>query len=207
VRAEDFVINQAGRALIVTASSTVSRPGQPERPVDKDMILIMGAMEYDIERYRSEWIVGADTLVRGVEWTPGDTVCTIWRDTAAGGTGDRVAMPPGRVYVLDPPLFTTFTLIARSLHEKVCERRPIQVLILGARDSLVAGTVNELGTETIRWGGRPVVARKLVISDAQTDFTAWVSPDGRLLRLEQPTTETRVDREAPALKRRPPRSP
>jgi len=205
VRAEDFSFQKAGRALLVTASSTVSAPGAAERPVDKNMVLIMDAADYAIEKYRSAWVLPGDTLWRGVAFEPGDTVSTLWRESTTGGSGDRVPMPPGRIYVLDPPLFTTFSVIARSLHGKVCDHRPIKVLVLGARDSVVDATVNEIGNETIRWGARPVVARKLVIGDRQTDFVAWVGPDGRLLRLEQPTTGIRVDRAAPPLKKRAPR--
>jgi hypothetical protein len=205
VRVEDFTFKQAGHVLLVQASSSVSAAGRDDREVDKSATVVMGAEDFAIETYRSAWVVGPDTLWRGFELPPGDTLCTIWRESSVGGVGDHIAVPPGRIYVLDPPLFTTFTVIARSLQGKVCDQRPIQVLVLGVRDSLVAGTVNEIGTETIRWGGRPVVARKLVIADAQTDFVAWVAPDGRLLRLEQPTAGIRVDREAPPVKRRAPR--
>ena len=204
-RVEDFVFQQVGRALVMQATSTVSAPGQNEHSGDKSMLLVMSAADYAVERYKSEWIMGADTLWRGAGFSPGDTVCTIWRESPVGGVGDRVAVPPGRIYMLDPPLYATFVAITWSLQGKVCERRPTKMLVLGARDSLVEGTVSEAATETIRWGGRPVVTRKLVISGEQTGFVAWVAPDGRLLRLEQPSAGLRVDREAPPVKKRTPR--
>ena len=109
------------------------------------------------------------------------------------------------MYILDPPLFTTFNFIGRTLQGKVCDRRPIKVFVLGARDSMVDGTVTDVGNETIRWGGQPVQTRKLVIADSTTSFTAWFSPDGRMLRLEQPRDSIRVDRKPPPLKHQPPR--
>jgi hypothetical protein len=117
------------------------------------------------------------------------------------------ALPPGRMYILDPPLFSTFNFLGRTLYGKSCDRRPVRVFVLGERDSLVDGTVTDVGNETIRWGGRPVLTRKLVIADQTTSFTGWFSTDdGRMLRLEQARDSIRVDRRAPPLKRQPPRT-
>lgn len=205
VRAEEFAIQRMGDTLLVRAASLVSRPGQAERPVDKSMVLIVGPFDFAMGSYWSQQIAGPDTLRRGVEVTPGDTVLTVWRQINGGGVGDVLAMPPGRMYILDPPLFTTFNFIGRTLQGKVFDRRPIKVFVLGARDSIVDATVTDAGNESIRWGGRPVLARKLIIADAATSFTAWFAPDGRMLRLEQARDSIRVDRKAPPLKRQAPR--
>ena len=207
VRVEEFAIQRMGDTLLVRAASMVSLPGQAVRPVDKSMILIVGPYDFAMGSYWSQQSAGSDTLRRGVEVSPGDTVYTIWREFDRAGTGDRVAMPPGRLYILDPPLFSTFNFLGRTLKGKVCDRRPIQVFVLGPRDSLVNGTVTDVGTETIRWGGRPVLTRKLVISDEKTSFTGWFSPDdGRMFRLEQARDSIRVDRKPPPTKRQPPRT-
>jgi hypothetical protein len=206
VRAEEFAIERMGDTLLVRAASLVSRPGQAERPVDKSMVLMVGPLDFAMGSYWSQQIAGPDTLRRGVEVTPGDTVLTVWRQLNGGGVGDVLAMPPGRMYILDPPLFTTFNFIGRTLQGKVFDRRPIQVFVLGARDSIVAATVTDVGNESIRWGGRPVLARKLLIADAATSFTAWFAPDGRMLRLDQARDGIRVDRKAPPFKRQAPRT-
>jgi hypothetical protein len=206
VRVEKFAFERRSDSLVVQAASTISAPGQPERPVDKGMLLIVGALDYAMGSYRSQQITGPDTLRRGIDVAPGDTVFTLWRELNNAGTGDQLVMPPGRLYILDPPLFTTFDFIGRTLQGKDCDRRPIQVFVLGPRDSLVDATVTDIGRETLRWGGRPVVARKLVIADEQTAFTTWVSPDGRMLKLEQPLAGIRVDRRPPPLKRPGPRT-
>jgi len=199
VRVEDFAFENLRGALVVRAGSRPSPAGQPERPVDKSMILTVGPLDYAMGSYWSQLTVGPDTLRRGVEVAGGDTVVSVWREVNGAGTGDKVAFPPGRVYILDPPLFTTFNFIGRTLQGKPCDHRPIRVFVLGPRDSLVDGTVTDAGNETIRWGGRPVVARKLVIADQKTSFTAWFTSDGRMLRLEQPQAAIRVERKAPAL--------
>jgi hypothetical protein len=207
VRVEEFAIERMGDTLLVRAASMVSLPGQATRPVDKSMILIVGPYDFAMGSYWSRQTAGTDTLRRGVEVSPGDTVYTIWREFNRAGTGDRVAMPPGRLYILDPPLFTMFNFLGRTLNGKPCDRRPVQVFVLGFRDSLVNSTVTDAGTETIRWGSRPVQARKLIITDETTSFTGWYSPDdGRMFRLEQARDSIRVERKAPPVKRQPPRT-
>ena len=205
VRVEEFAFERTVDTLLVRAASRVSLPGQPERPVDKTMILVVGPLDFALGSYWSQLAAGPDTLRRGIDITPGDTLFTAWREVNRRGVGDVVAMPPGHMYILDPPLFTTFNFIGRTLQGKVCDRRPIKVFVLGARDSMVDGTVTDVGNETIRWGGQPVQTRKLVIADSTTSFTAWFSPDGRMLRLEQPRDSIRVDRKPPPLKHQPPR--
>ena len=203
-RVEEFYWDRNGDTLVVRASSYLSADVQAGRRPDKTMELQLGALDYAFVRYHSQHIMGPDSLRRGVETTPGDTLFTLWREVNDRGEGDRVVLPPGRLFILDPPLFTTFNLIARTLHGKTFDRRPVRVLILGAPDSLVEVTVTDLGTETIRWGARPVGARKLLIADQQTRFTAWIAPDGRMLRLEQPEAGILVERQAPPLKRQAP---
>jgi len=203
VRAEDFRMDRDADTLVVRAASYLAAEAQGGRP-DKTMALQVGAHDYAFVRYQSQQIMGSDTLRRGVETTPGDTLFTIWREVSDRGQGDRAVLPPGRLYVLDPPLFTTFTYIARTLHGKTFDRRPINLLVLTARDSLVEVDVTHQGTETIRWGARPVVARKLLMADTKTAFTVWVAPDGRMLKLQQVESGITVERQAPPLKRRAP---
>jgi hypothetical protein len=205
VRTEEFAIQRTPDTLLVRAASRVALPGQAERPVDKKMVLVVGPLDFAMGNYWSELSAGPDTLRRGVEVAPGDTLFTLWREVNGAGIGDTVEMPPGRVYILDPPLFSVFNFIGWTLQGKACDRRPIHVFVLGVRDSMVDATVTDVGTETIRWGGRPVQARKLVIADQTTSFTTWFTPDGRMLRLEQPRDSIRVDRKPPPLKRQPPR--
>jgi hypothetical protein len=207
VRAEEFAIERMRDTLLVRATSMVSLPGQTAQPADKSMVLLVGSLDFALGSYSSQQSFGPDTLRRGIDATPGDTVMTIWRDVNGGGTGDRVVQPPGRMYILDPPLFTTFNFLGWTLNGKVCDQRPVKVFVLGSRDSMVDATVTDAGNETIRWGGRPVLTRKLVIADKVTSFTGWYSPDnGRLFRLEQARDSIRVDRKAPPLKRQPPRT-
>jgi hypothetical protein len=207
VRAEEFDFELLADTLIVRAASRVSFPGQPAQPVDMSMLLMVGRLDFAMGNYWSQQAAGSDTLRRGVEVVPGDTVMTVWREVNRNGIGQVRTMPPGRMYILDRPIFTTFDFLGRTLNGKVCDRRPVRVFVLGARDSMVDATVTDVGNETIRWGSRPVLTRKLVVATEEVSFTGWYSPDdGRMLRLEQALDSIRVERRAPPLKRQPPRT-
>jgi hypothetical protein len=200
-RLEEFSLDQDGDTLVVRAQSRVTAGRKSARRPDKIMALEVGALDFTLVRYASDQILGPDTLRRGIETTPGDTVFSIYRELNEHGVGDRLAMPPGRLYILDPPLFTTFDLIGRTLQGKVFDRRPIGMLILGTPDTIVEVMVTDLGNASLRWGGRAVTTRRLRIADQRTQFTAWISPEGRMLRLEQPATGILVERQAPAAQR------
>lgn len=211
VRVEEFSLDQSGDSLLVRAASHLANqfdddalPGAQRLTADKSEILVLGVTDFALRSYWSQQIMnaGRDTLRRGIVLGGVDTAFTLYRDINNHGFGDRLAMPPGRIYVLDPPLFTTFNLIGRSLQGKVFDRRPITVLVLGARDTVVETTVSDLGTETIRWAARPVVARKLEFRQGATTFQTWVDPRGRMLRLEHVPSGLRVDRDPPAVKKR-----
>ncbi len=203
-RVEEFSMDQNGDTLVVRAQSRVAAGPRADQPPDKVMSLEVGALDFTLVRYASQQVLGPDTLKRGIETTPGDTTCMIYRELNNHGVGDRVAMPPGRLYVLDPPLFTTFNFIARSLQGQTFESRPIGVLVLGTPDTFVVATITDQGAESIRWGSRPVAARKWLIADQATRFTIWVAPDGRLLRLRQADAGILVERRAPPVKRHAP---
>jgi hypothetical protein len=68
-------------------------------------------------------------------------------------------------------------------------------------DTMLTAHATALGTETIRWGQKPVVAHKLQLKvDSQTTFTFWIGPRGQLLRLIEPVGGLRAERAAPPVK-------
>ncbi len=219
-RAEDFNLVQMGDSLVVTSNSWLLRSPALEQAgivdsttrtdsFDKGSTLVLNAMDYGLREYWSAAAVGADTMRRAITLGGSDTAFTAYREVNGAGTADRLMLPPGRIFILDQPLFVTFDVIVRSLADRTFDRRPITMMVLGARDSVVEATVTHLGTETIRWGARPIQARKLRIADSRTAFTAWATQDGRLLRLTQPEAEIALERVAPkvpAVRNRPPRA-
>jgi hypothetical protein len=133
-----------------------------------------------------------------------DTSMTVFFQIDQRGEGEERVRPPGRLFVLDPQLFALYDVLCRTLHGQTFERRSVTLFALGRPDSVIEVTVENLGTEPIHWGERPVQARKLRISDAEMEFFLWVSPRGALLRLEQPEFGMLVERRTPV---RPPKRP
>jgi hypothetical protein len=70
---------------------------------------------------------------------------------------------------------------------------------------VIEATATDLGSDTIRWGARPIQARKLEIGDEHMKFIAWAAPGGRMLRLAEPVSGLRVEREPAAVKSRAPK--
>ena len=206
---EKFAMIVAGDSLVVQARSVQTLPGADvggtDLRVEKEMGTVTNSFDFGLHHYVSRQMVHSDTLVRGVEATETDTLYSVFRELNHEGEGDRLVLPPGRLFVIDsPPLFATFNVICRTLHGKQFDRRPLSLLLLGARDTVLEVTVTDLGTEPIRWGSRPVTARKLSIGDSTTQFLAWVAPTGKMLRLQQPQTGLRVERDPAKVSAKPP---
>ena len=202
-RVEDFAIQRVGDSLMVWASSAPWAARDADLRFDKGMLLVTDAADFALESYSSQLASGADTLRRAISVAGGDTIFTVWREVNGHGTGEVQVMPPGRVYILDPPLFTLFGFIGWTLQGRDCDHRPIRAMVLGARDTLVDATVTDAGQQTLEWHGRQVATRKLLIADQQTTVEAWFTPDGHMLRLEQARAGIRAERAAPSRADRP----
>ncbi len=200
---EEYALDLKGDSLVVDAHSRQSLPGRGANGtafvINKTMTVVTDAFDFGLRRYTSSQITARDTLIRGVEPTASDTVFSVYRQLGDYGVGDRLVLPPGRLFVVDsPPMFSTFGLICRTLKDKAFDHRPLSLFVLGPRDTLLEATVSDLGRETITWAARPVSARKLRFSDGSSELLAWVSPAGQMLRFEQPSSGLRVERVAPA---------
>jgi len=200
---EIFSFETQGDSLRIFTHVVQSLPGpNGDISIDKQIAMVVGAFDYDLRFYQSTLKVGGRDLTRGL-WM-NDTAFTSYRESLERGVGDRLRRPPGRLFVIDSQVFVLFDIICRNLHGKTFDRRSLPVFVLGDRDSLMEITASDLGNETIRWGSKPVVARKLRLADSRTEFLVWVGAQGYMLRLEQPAIGLRVERDAPAVKRRPP---
>lgn len=199
--AETFEMVQSNDSLMVLASQflTLQGPEGPE-PLERAAQLLLNQNDFSLRNYRSTRTHRAATTQR--ELVVADTHYVAYRQHGLAGTGESRVLPPGRVYVMDAQLITLFDLIGRSLQGTTFESRPLNLLALGPRDTMLDARVVSLGTETIRWGAKPVQARKLnIVADSQTTFTLWMSPRGQLLRLVEPVGGLRADRDAPPVKK------
>jgi hypothetical protein len=200
--AETFEIMELQDSLVVRASQYLTIPTSGgDEPVERAAELYVNRLDFSLRDYQSTRTFRGETTRRGLAMS--DTHYVAFRESGQGGVGESRVLPPGRLYVMDSQLVTLFDLICRSLHGRSFESRSLNLLALGPRDTMLVARATVVGNETIRWGGKPVVTRKLQLAaDSQTTFTLWVSPQGRLLRLSEPVGGLRAEREPPPVKPR-----
>ncbi|MGH7729801.1 MAG: hypothetical protein ACRENJ_00955 [Candidatus Eiseniibacteriota bacterium] len=200
--AETFDLSEGNDSLVVRARQylTVQTP-QGDEPVERGADLLVSRTDFSVRTYQSTRLFRGITVRRAL--TVADTHYVAYRENDRAGEGESRVLPPGRLYVMDSQLVTLFDLICRSFHAKAFVSRSLNLLALGPRDTLLEARAVVLPSETIRWGAKPVVARKLqIVADTQTTFTLWVGPNGQLLRLSEPAGGLRAERDPPDIKRR-----
>jgi hypothetical protein len=199
--AETFVLVKGHDSLVVRARQYLTLQGaQGDEPLERAADLLLSYHDWALHNYQSSRTMRGTTMSRSLVLA--DTHYVAYRQVGVAGEADSRILPPGRFFVMDAQLISLFDLIGRTLHGQSFESRPVNLLALGPRDTLLDARAVSLGNETIRWGGRPVVARKLhLVADDQTTFTLWIGPRGQLLRLLEPVGGLRAEREAPAVKK------
>jgi hypothetical protein len=199
---ENFSYETTGDSLLVHAYvQHAPDRSNAQDSLQKDMLLIVSNQDNDLRSYKSEERFRGVKLIRGL--VINDTAFTSYYQVNQRGDAIRLLRPPGHMYVLDRSVFALYDFLCRNLHEKSFENRLVRLFTLGRPDTLVEATATDLGKEAIQWGSRTVQARKLRVWDPEVEFFVWISPDGKMLRWTQPASALRVEREAPAVKRRP----
>jgi hypothetical protein len=198
---ETFAIEGRSDSLVLNSNLYGTEPTEGGvQQLEKQMGLVANRSDFGLRQYQSNTSVGGNQLIRGVIMS--DTSLNVFREDNGRGSGETLTAPPGRLFVLDARLFSLFDLICLSLHGKTFQSRPLVLLALGPRDTTLEATATHLGTETIRWGSRPVQARKLSVTDGTTTYWIWANPAGQMLRLVHRESGTHVEREPPSVKKR-----
>jgi hypothetical protein len=204
IGAETFGVE--GRADSINSAARSYRKAKPTgtEMIEKQMILTASRADFALRFYQSNETIQGKTFITGVVAGQEDTALTVFHEEKQGaGVASRLVAPPGRVFVLDPGIYSLFNLISLNLQGKTFQTRPISLLTLAAQgDTIIEAEVSDLGNETIRWGSKPVQARKLQLRDRGTVFLVWANSDGKMLRLVHEPSGLRVEREAPAVKKR-----
>src|SRR5205085_9900312 len=102
--------------------------------------------------------------------------------------------------VVDPQVFALFDLLCRDFSRQSYDERPVTLVYVTARDTAVEARVKRLGKVPFKVGDKTITAEKLSITDPWSEFTAWVSPTGQMLRLTLPAVGLRVDRDPDTLR-------
>jgi hypothetical protein len=193
--AETFAFEKLDDSLYVYCEIVEKIPyPDGEMELKKSMRLLAREFDLGLVLYESIQYLDGVKLVRAI--VPQDTALMVYREGNEGGEGNMIVSPPGRLFILDGQVFSLFDLICRNLHEKAFDKRPLQLFVLGVRDTFILATATDLGTETIRWNQKPVQARKIRIADSSSEYFAWIAPHGVMVRLEQPVSGLRVERKA-----------
>ena len=206
IGAETFGVEGRADSIISEARSYRKARANSTDMIEKQMVLTASRSESALRFYQSNETVQGKTFITGVvAGGQEDTALTVYHEESQGaGVATRLVAPPGRVFVLDSGMYSLFNLICLNLHGKTFDTRPITLLTLSAvGDTVIEAEVRDLGKESIRWGSKPVQARKLQLRDRGTVFQVWAHPTtGKMLRLVHEPSGLRVEREAPAVKKR-----
>jgi hypothetical protein len=203
VGTETVLAEDLGDSLRVSAHTLQMLGPHASDSLVKSMVILVDSWDLNLRDYRSVQRFHGHNTSRGLSMH--DTTIVSYSELDGRGIGDTFARPPGRVFVIDPGLFSSFDLICRMLRGRAFEARPVNLLLLGYTDTLMVGRLVDRGDEVIPWGGRPVTARQFTLGEGGAQYVIWMSPSGRMLRFENTLSGVRVDRQAPAVRRAKPR--
>ncbi len=200
---ERINFEQRSDSLVMTSKirQRLPRGLSQQDTLAKTAMLVLGIKDGAWRSYQSYEQMNGDMLTRIL--TVADTTYTSLRQGSEGGFGDTFASPPGRVYVVDPQVFALFDVLCRDMHAQSFEERTVTLLYVTSRDTVVTARVKRLGKVPFKLGKETVTAEKFSITDPWSEFIAWVSPNGRMLRLTLPAVGLRVDRDPASLKTHP----
>lgn len=194
--AREFHVYQfMGDSLVISA--TTERQFQDENgqrhDFTKSMLLVVNSQDLGLMRYLSNQDFNDHKGVRGI--LPGDTVMTYYDEYDGVGNAVRLVQPPGRLFVLDPQLFTLFDVLCRSVAGKQFETRGVQLVAL-APDSVTMPRAKLImgRPDTLDAGGRRVPTRRYTLEDNDVSFELWADARGRMMRLENELTGLSVER-------------
>jgi hypothetical protein len=184
-----------GDSLVISA--TAQRQFKDEKGARysfrKSMVLVVDAHDLGLMHYLSNQDFHGHKSVHGL--LPGDTVMTYYSEFDGVGSADRVVQPPGRLFVLDPQMFTLFDVLCRSLAGKQFVSRRVQLVAL-APDSLTLplATITVGKPDTLTLGPRRVPTRRYALEDQGVRFDLWADARGRMLRMANEPSGLSVER-------------
>ena len=203
---EKFTFQFLGDSLTLTALSrrTMQDEKGQRHAYQKSMVLVADARDLGLQRYMSIQEFQGVKIQRGL--IPGDTSVTYFYEENGGGNAFRLVQPPGRLYVMDSPMFSLFEVVTRGLAGKQFTTRRMQLLALTDSMTTPLATVTTLKSDTLSVGERRVPVRRYRFEDESASFELYADSRGRLIRLVHAPSGLHVEREpdpvAPAKKKK-----
>src|SRR5262249_8142707 len=113
------------------------------------------------------------------------------------GDGSVIAVPPGRVYILDPSVYEQVEALTRDFAQSQVAKRTMHALI-PPRDTVITIQMSRGPKEKVKVAdGKSVSAQRVDMFDDLPRIEAWLDDAGNLVRLEAPAQKVRVVRLAP----------
>jgi hypothetical protein len=122
-----------------------------------------------------------------------DTVATVYKEVGGRGGATSVALPPGRLYLLEPGIYLQVQLLLADFLAGSQATRKQSVLIPSA-EQVVDLWLTRGAVEAIVVRGKRVDAQRVDMTDKMTNLVAWVDKDGRMWKLEAPGQGLHVER-------------
>ena len=208
---ERFTFLHQGDSLSLTAVSrrTMQDPEGKRHAYEKYMLLVADSRDLGLQRYLSIQTFQGETVHRGL--VPGDTSVTYYLEQNGVGEAFRLVRPPGRLYVMDSPMFSLFEVVTRGLAGKQFASRRMQLLALTDSMSTPLATVVSLPPDTLQLMGRRVPVKHYRFEDPSASFELYADARGRLIRLVHAPSGLHVEREPDPIATKPakaaPKSP
>ena len=192
---EKFSFQFLGDSLALTAVSrrTMQDDQGQRHNYEKSMVLVADSRDFGLQRYVSIQEFRGETVQRGL--IPGDTAISYYLEQNGGGQALRLVQPPGRLYVMDSPMFSLFEVITRGLAGKQFASRRMQLLTLTDSMYTPVATVTSLKPDTLRLGDKRVPVRRYRFEDESASFDLYADARGRMMRLVHSLTGLHVERE------------
>jgi hypothetical protein len=112
-----------------------------------------------------------------------DTTVVVYREINQRGLGEALALPPGRLYILDPGVYHPMQLLMADFLGMSQDRRQQKVFI-GANNTFATLSLTRGIQRTLRAGGRERSLTSVQIKDENAEFVGWLDGAGRMWRLE-----------------------
>ena len=122
-----------------------------------------------------------------------DTVATIFREEDGRGVGTSVALPPGRLYLLEPGIYLQVQLLLADFLAGSQQTRK-QAVLIPSLEQVVDLWLTRGPAEPVLLRGKRMDAQRVELTDKLTNLVAWMDKNGRLLKLEAPGQGLRVER-------------
>ena len=200
---EQYRAYRTNDTLIV--GSSLRLPGAP-----KDSPLPYAKNTTFLRRTADSWPLvfqviesGRDTArTRQISCAFNDTTVIVFHEEEGRGRGTAIALPPGRLYLLEPGIYAQVQTLAGDFARSTQDKRKQPVLIPSAKAIvdiyLTRGPKERLGQE-----GLVVNTTRVDLTDKMVQLTAWIDDAGRMWKLEAPRQGLRVERAIPAVAARP----